>query len=106
MQDITLSEKTISEAIKNQEIISFIYKEENRVVEPRLLWISKKWSLQLSAYQIDWFSESWEYFRKIYSLENIEKIITTGKKFDTKNIARLDKYNPNDTRMEKILIKI
>jgi len=94
----------ICEAIKKRKILSFNYKELERIVEPYAFGTDNKGSYKLRAYQIGGFSESGKTVGwKLFSVENISNIEILDKTFD---MIR-EGYNPyGDSQIPHIICKI
>ncbi|RLA72577.1 MAG: hypothetical protein DRG78_23685 [Epsilonproteobacteria bacterium] len=89
----------IIEAIKNKQLLAFIYNDKNRIVEPYTLGVSTKGNDTLSAYQIDGGSNSskdlsWRQF----IVPDIEQLKILDKSFE---IIR-DGYNPNSDKFDPV----
>ncbi len=98
--------KNIENAIKQKLLLKFNYNWKERIVEPRLFWLSTTSKLQLRSYQIGpWDMWSW-YNRKLFDLDKIENLETTTQGFDETNQERLEDYNPNDKQFDEIYAKI
>ncbi len=96
-------EKIIIEAIKNKQLLKFVYNHKHRVVEPYTFSESTKGNDTLSAYQIDGGSNSsndlgWRQF----IIDDIENLTLLDSKFE---ILR-EGYNPEDSRMNHIYLTI
>lgn len=89
----------IKDAILNQSLIEFLYKDELRVVEPYTFGMNTRGNDVLSAYQIEGGSSSSEDLGwRLFSLNKINNL----KLLDTKFSEIRSEYNPNDSRMQHI----
>ena len=95
----------ITEAIKNKNILQFMYDDKLRIVEPHVFGTSTKEDSSdlLRAYQIMGGSNSdndlgW----RLFSIDKINDINLSENTFD---VAR-KYYNPDDSAMEEIYINI
>lgn len=90
---------SLCEHIKNQNIISFHYKNAIRVVEPHLLGYDSSNDLTLSAWQLSGGSS--QGFRDFH-VSKISGVTTTGKNFAS---ARQG-YNPHDSTISRVLCRL
>lgn len=97
-------ENIITEAIKNKQLLKFVYHNKVRVVEPYTFGESTKGNDTLSAYQIDGGSSNsskdlgWRQF----VIDDMQNLTLLDSKFE---LIR-EGYNPNDSRMSHIYIAI
>lgn len=98
-------EELIIKAIKNKNILQFIYDDKLRIVEPHVFGTSTKVNSSdlLRAYQVMGGSNSdndlgW----RLFSIDKIDDISLSENTFD---VAR-KYYNPDDSAMEEIYINI
>ena len=91
--------QVIISAIQSRAVLSFRYKGKMRTVEPHLLGYDTKNHLTLSAWQLS--GGSGVGFRDFH-VSDMSGITTTGQTFAG---ARRG-YNPNDSRMTRILARL
>lgn len=96
-------ENIIKKAIENKQLLSFVYNDKNRIVEPYTFGYSHKGDDTLIAYQVEGGSNSskdlgWRQF----IIDNIKNLVLLDNKFDDIR----DGYNPNDSRMNHIYITL
>lgn len=89
----------ICEAIENKKLLSFIYKNEQRIVEPHLLGRKTSGRDALSAYLVGGYTESdrQPYWRN-FTVEKMESITVLDESFTSARPG----YNPNDQTMEQL----
>ena len=93
----------ICSAIRNQQLLSFTYKGNEKIVEPHLLGIKKGSDKDtLSAWRVKStdFSETSNWCN--YSLENITNLKALNETFSGKR----DGYNPNDETMSHFYCRL
>lgn len=94
----------IEKAIRDKEVITFIYKGGKRTVEPFTLGYHKTTdNLILRAFFISGYSSSGKYNEwKIYLVDEIENLELVGSNFRGTRVG----YNPDDSDMSTILITL
>lgn len=93
----------IKEAIANKQLLEFVYKDEQRIVEPYTFGITTKGNDVLSGYQVDGESTSSDELGwRLFTLDKIGDL----KLLDNTFSGDRDEYNPNDSRMSHIYITI
>lgn len=86
-------------AIQNKKVISFVYNNERRLVEPFCCGLNHKLNQVLRGYQIKGYSQSLEVNPwRLYLLDKIYNLEITDKYFDGDRSG----YNPNDSDIIKI----
>ncbi len=91
----------ITNAIKNQNVITFDYEGESRTVEPHCYGLTTKGIEAIRAYQVDGFSSSGKMGWKLYDLSKADSIEVLGDNFN----VRPD-YKSGDRGMSKIFCEI
>jgi hypothetical protein len=94
-----MSRELICGAIQQRRIITFVYKNALRTVEPHLLGYDKKNNLTLSAWQLS--GGSGQSFRAFH-LNLLSGVSVTDNEFSD---ARQG-YNPNDQTMTRIICRL
>ena len=90
---------TIRLAIQNKKVISFVYNDERRLVEPFCCGLNNKLNQVLRGYQVDGYSQSLEKKPwRLYLLDKIYNLEIIDKYFDGDRSG----YNPNDSNIIKI----
>jgi predicted DNA-binding transcriptional regulator YafY len=90
---------TICEAIKNQKLISFFYKNRTRIVEPHLVGYDKDGDLTLSAWQLQGGSgQGWRDFH----ISKLRALTITDKTFSGPRTG----YNPHDSTLSRIVCRL
>jgi predicted DNA-binding transcriptional regulator YafY len=98
-----MREQIIS-AIEKRNVISFLYEDETRIVEPFTLGFHKETdNLILSAWWIEGYSESnnrppW----RLYKVEKMSNLKILEEKAATYRVG----YNSRDSRMSRILCTV
>lgn len=85
----------IKNAINNKQLISFVYKDEIRVVEPHLVGVNIHKKPSLRAWQVSGEKPGW----KLFHVDRIEIFTQTELFFS----GTRPNYNPKDKQMEVIL---
>jgi len=98
-----ISYQRICEAINNRQIVSFMYHNHKRIVEPHLVGEKTNGIVELSAWQIGGYSESgskppW----RNYILSDIINFYITDNNFTGTRPG----YNRNDSTMQKIICRL
>jgi hypothetical protein len=94
---------TIVAAIKNKEVLRFIYNDEERAVEPQTYGISTAGHEVLRARQVGGDSRSGSSgFAKLFDVEKMSDLKTTGTRFE----KALAEHNPEDTAMVKVFVSL
>jgi len=90
---------TICNYIRRKEVISFMYDDARRVVEPHLLGLDESGDLTLSAWQTDGPTpDGWRDFW----VAKMKNIAPTGKTFKSARPG----YNRNDTTIKTIICRL
>jgi len=92
----------ICDAINNQNIISFIYDQQYREVEPHCYGVSTKGNELLRAFQIAGYSSSGKMGWKLYDLSKTENIQITDGFFDESAFG----YKRGDSAISTIYCEI
>lgn len=92
----------IFEAIKNKNVIQFLYENERRVVEPHCYGITTAGNEGLRAFQIEGYSSSGKMGWKMYDLNKAKNIENNGKIFQNPRLG----YRKGDKGMCKIFIEL
>lgn len=91
----------IINAIKQTQILEFIYDGENRIVEPHCYGLTTKGNEAIRAYQIDGFSSSGKMGWKMYDLSKAEDICLLDETFEIR-----DDYKKGDKGMSRIFCEL
>lgn len=90
---------TITEAIRDKQVVMFNYKSSLRFVEPHLLGISRTGRLTLSAWQLSGGSgEGWRDFH----IDDMYNVNFSGRFFAKPRYG----YNPFDSTMSEIIARL
>jgi hypothetical protein len=90
-------------AIENQEVVSFVYNGEQRVVEPQTYGVSIAGHRVLRARQIAGGSRSGQSrIAKLFDVEKISALRKTGARFE----KALPEHNPNDSAMREVFASL
>jgi hypothetical protein len=96
-------DQTIVSAIKNKEVLKFIYNGKLRIVEPQTYGVSSAGREVLRARQIGGGSRSGQSrIAKLFDLEKIVGLKKTGDHF----CKALPQHNPNDNAMVEIFASL
>ena len=94
---------TIVAAIKNKEVLRFIYNDKERAVEPQTYGISTAGHEVLRARQVRGGSRSGSSrIAKLFDIEKMSDLMTTGARFE----KALAEHNPDDTAMMKVFASL
>ena len=91
----------ITNAIKNQNVITFDYEGESRTVEPHCYGVTTKGNEAIRAYQIDGYSSSGTMGWKLYDLSKADDVEVLNETFDIR-----DGYKKGDKGMSGIFVEI
>ena len=91
----------ITNAIKNQNVITFDYEGESRTVEPHCYGVTTKGNEAIRAYQIDGYSSSGTMGWKLYDLSKADDVEVLNETFDIR-----DGYKKGDKGMSRIFAEI
>ena len=95
--------RTIVSAIRNKEVLGFIYNGDQRIVEPQTYGISVAGHQVLRAYQKAGGSTSGQTrIAKLFDVAKITKLEKTGAKFS----EALPVHNPQDSAMVEIFASL
>jgi hypothetical protein len=95
-------DRTLRSALKNKEVLHFLYNGRPRIVEPQCYGISTADRPVLRGYQIAGKSSSKLPALKLFDVEKIENLKTTKKHF----LGPHKPYNPNDKAMKVIFASL
>jgi hypothetical protein len=96
-------EETVIAAIKNKRVLSFLYDDARRTVEPQTYGISTAGHPILRGYQVSGGSKSNQSVGlRLYELSKMEGLKDTGKRFSK---ARPE-HKPKDSAMSKMIISL
>ena len=95
-------QEEICKAIKSRHLLRCDYEWQMRMVEPRLLWLSKTGKYQLRCYQLGWWSESGESWRKLFDLDKMSGVQFNFRPF----MFGREGYNPDDKSMQEIICRV
>lgn len=91
----------ITNAIDNQNVITFDYDGELRTVEPHCYGLTTKGNEAIRAYQVDGYSSSGKMGWKLYDLSKTDNIEILDETFDVR-----DDYKKGDKGMSRIFSEI
>lgn len=95
--------KTILSAIKNKDVLRFVYSGKERVVEPQTYGISMAGHEVIRAYQKGGGSRSGQTkIAKLFDVEKISNLEKTGEKFS----HALPEHNPQDSAMVEVFASL
>ncbi|SDU11530.1 WYL domain-containing protein [Verrucomicrobium sp. GAS474] len=98
-----MSQTLICGAIRDRKLISFFYKDGERVVEPYLVGLNEKNHVELVAWFVRGYSKSGRGMAwKQYLLSEMTSI----RVLDEECGPRHSDYNPNDSRMSQIYCRV
>mgnify|MGYP000892629636 CR=1 FL=1 len=91
----------IINAVKNQNVITFDYDGESRIVEPHCYGLTTKENEAIRAYQIGGYSSSGKMGWKLYDLSKADDIEVLDETFEVR-----DDYKKGDKGMSRIFAEI
>ena len=91
----------IINAIKNRNVVEFIYEGENRIVEPHCYGLTTKGNEAIRAFQTDGYSSSGKMGWKMYDLSKTDDIQVSDEIFEIR-----DDYKKGDKGMSKIYYEL